>query len=140
MPKKNTINTIIIAAIFILVTLYFAVSSGGDAMLITMDADSITFSGIDDCQVDILYTEIASTQLFPTFDVAQLLPEESPIYYYSADDAFTAGEKGGEMAFVTKMAEPLICMQLTDGRTVNFNYNNTGNTTELYQMLLEKLG
>lgn len=129
-------SSIFVIAVIVIVTLLTVVNNGDNTMQIDMGDRSMTFSGIDDFAVELAYDDIVSAELVQIDDWASLGGHEF--------GSFRVGEvinAQGEQytLFVTTQTDYAVVTTLTDGSRMIFNYNSTGNTESIYEMLLKNV-
>jgi len=135
--KRNKIaNIIIIAAIFIGVTLYFIIS-GGDTMILDFEESTLTIHGVSDFTETVQYSEIESAELM---DIPELgvMAEGYTKGQYSCG-TWENEQYGSYRLFITDKATNCIKLKLTDGRIIVFNYIQSYHTQEVHEMMLEFL-
>lgn len=137
MPKKNIRNIIIIAAIFIGVTLY-SIISGGDTMILDFTESTLTMHGVSDFTETMEYSDIESAEYMDS------IPETGTMVSGYEKGQYSCGtweneQYGTYRLFITDKAENCIKLTLTDGSIILFNYIQTYHTQEVYEMLLEFL-
>ena len=136
MQKNKIINVVIIAAIFIGVTLYFIIS-GGDTMILDFNDTGLTMHGVSDFTETVEYSEIKSAELIE-------LPELGAIKEGYCKGQYSVGtwennEYGTYRLFITDKASNCIKLTLSDDSIIIFNYIQTYHTQEVHEMLLEFL-
>lgn len=129
-------SSIFVIAVIVIVTLLTVVNNGDNTMQINMGEASMTFSGIDDFTCELAYDSIVSAELVQMDDWEALGGHEF--------GSFRVGEvtnAQGEQytLFVTTQTDYAVVTTLTDGSKMIFNYNSTGNTESIYEMLLKNL-
>ena len=131
--KKSTIFAV---AVIVIVTLFQLFAGGDNTMLINMGEETMSFSGIDEFTHELAYDDIVSVELVLDPDWESLGGQEFGPFRVGQ----ISNEDGEEYTlFVTTYCGNVIAATLADGSQMIFNYNNTGNTEDLYEMLLKNL-
>lgn len=138
MSMKKSI--LMVLAVIVLVTVFQLATSGGNAMLIDMSEESISFSGIDDFKQEIAYADIVSVTIEDVENWDRWGGHKFGDYRIgNINGASSTGENESYTLFVTIKADNVIMATLTDGSWMVFNYNNSSDTEAIYNMLLENL-
>lgn len=129
-------SSIFVIAVIVIVTLLTVMNNGDNTMQINMGDQSMTFSGIDDFAFELAYDDIVSAELVQIDDWASLGGHEfGPFRVGQVTNA-----QGEQYAlFVTTQTDYAVVTTLTDGSQMIFNYNGTGNTESIYEMLLKNI-
>lgn len=129
-------SSIFVIAVIVIVTLLTVIKNGDNTMQINMGDHSMTFSGIDDFTHELAYDDIISAELVLDPDWESLGGQEfGPFRVGQGSNA--QGEQ--YTLFVTTQADCAVVTALADGSQMIFNYNSTGNTESIYEMLLKNI-
>ena len=129
-------SSFFVIAIVLIITLIQVFSSGGNTMQLDMGTDSMSFSGIDEFRYEVAYADMMAAELIEVSDWGAYGGHEF--------GPFRVGDVSGAdgssyILFVTTRANNAVVVSLTGGRQVIFNYNSTGGTEGIYNMLLNNL-
>lgn len=129
-------SSIFAVAVVVIVTLFHLFTGGGNTMQINMGEDAMTFSGIDEFTHELAYDDIVSAELELEPDWESLGGQE-----FGPFRVGQVGNADGERytLFVTTYSGNAIVVTLADGSRMIFNYNSTGNTEDIYEMLLKNI-
>lgn len=120
----------------VIVTLFHLFTSGNNTMQINMGEDAMTFSGIDEFTHELAYDDIVSAELALDPDWESLGGQE----FGSFRIGQVVNARGEQYTlFVTTNSDNAVIATLADGSRMIFNYNNTGNTEDIYEMLLKNI-
>ena len=134
MSMKKSI--LLLLAVMIAVTVFSVVSGGGNSMDIQMDADAISFSGIEDFRYRLSYADITELRMESVADWSQYGGDE---FGHFRAGVVSAPGSSAQIVFVTTQIDLAIIASLRDGSQMIFNYNNSSGTQGIYEMLLENL-